>query len=486
MRKICLFFLFFSCFIFSQTIKEVDEFLESSKVLINDGKRKEAVKLLDKSIKASFEIHYTKGIVNGYYGKSYCLYYDRDFYSSIKYAQMALQQDLSTTTYYKQANIYHLLGQNFAKLGLNNEAISSYKKMIQVAELISDKEVAIYEKNVANNDLASMFWENKKDMDSAYYYMSKIYKDLSNYNGRSDKLNTLLSKATTGIAMLNSLNGRKDSAQYYFDKGSTYIPKKVILSPENNILNHHLTYIYLANNQNEKAKEANRLFIENAEKTQNMEGAQEGYGLKYKISAKINDSVNAFKDLKKYVEVNDSLQNIDQKTIKASYLNIIQDKNLEINKKSKKSRYFFSAIIFMTLLLIYIWYYLNKSIQKTSNEKKEALLEKETEIIELESKINLAFEELVLLAQSNSPNFLTRFQEVYPDFYKKIAELDPNIRNSELTFCAYLFLGFSTKDIANYTFVATDTVQVRKYRLRKKFNIPSDKDLYVWIKNLDV
>ncbi|WP_144281567.1 helix-turn-helix transcriptional regulator [Chryseobacterium echinoideorum] len=92
--------------------------------------------------------------------------------------------------------------------------------------------------------------------------------------------------------------------------------------------------------------------------------------------------------------------------------------------------------------------------------------------------------ELFWLAKINDPSFLVKFIKVYPDFCNKIFTLYPNILNSELAFCAYIKLNFSTKEIANYTFVTKKAVQVRKSRLRKKFNIPSNEDLYIWFKKL--
>lgn len=88
------------------------------------------------------------------------------------------------------------------------------------------------------------------------------------------------------------------------------------------------------------------------------------------------------------------------------------------------------------------------------------------------------------LAKENSPEFFTRFNEVYPEFRNKLLEISPRSKTSELTFCAYLFLNFSTKDIAEFTFTSPRTVQTRKYNIRKKFNIPTDEDLYIWIQNI--
>ncbi|KMQ65212.1 hypothetical protein ACM46_11130 [Chryseobacterium angstadtii] len=94
------------------------------------------------------------------------------------------------------------------------------------------------------------------------------------------------------------------------------------------------------------------------------------------------------------------------------------------------------------------------------------------------------FEEVVLLAKQNKQEFLTRFNDLYPDFTRKILLLNNNIQSSELRFCAYLYLNFSTKDIAEYTFTSVRTVQTKKYNLRKKLNIPTDIDIYVWFSDL--
>lgn len=102
-------------------------------------------------------------------------------------------------------------------------------------------------------------------------------------------------------------------------------------------------------------------------------------------------------------------------------------------------------------------------------EEKEILLntkEKETQM--LKQKANESFDEIIKLAKENNAEFLTRFREVYPEFINKVLEIEPKLHTSELTFCAYLFLNFSTKNIAEYTFTLLRTVQTRKYNIRKK------------------
>jgi hypothetical protein len=93
------------------------------------------------------------------------------------------------------------------------------------------------------------------------------------------------------------------------------------------------------------------------------------------------------------------------------------------------------------------------------------------------------FNYLISLAKNNDAEFLTVFSEIYPGFVASIKRINPKIRSSELEFCAMTFLNFSTKNIAQYTFVTVRAVQVRKNRLRKKLNIASDVDFNNWMRD---
>ncbi|MDD2474895.1 MAG: hypothetical protein PHI32_03175 [Dysgonamonadaceae bacterium] len=119
-------------------------------------------------------------------------------------------------------------------------------------------------------------------------------------------------------------------------------------------------------------------------------------------------------------------------------------------------------------------------------EKNQVLVSKKEEIELLEEELeNNIFNDIIELAKSNSPEFLSLFSEGYPEFIHAMKKLDPNIRSSELYFTALAYLNFSTKDIANFTFVTTRAVQVRKNRMRKKYNIESNVDFNEWFRNLE-
>lgn len=93
---------------------------------------------------------------------------------------------------------------------------------------------------------------------------------------------------------------------------------------------------------------------------------------------------------------------------------------------------------------------------------------------------NLVEDEILRLAKENSPRLLSKFKVLYPDFLEKLDMIKPNLQNSELSFCIYLKLNLSTKEIAKYTFVTPKAIQNRKNRIRKKLNIASSVDIYKW------
>lgn len=158
-------------------------------------------------------------------------------------------------------------------------------------------------------------------------------------------------------------------------------------------------------------------------------------------------------------------------------------------KEATRSRSFRNTVIGIILASIIIGTILiirNLKSRKKLNKKSELLIYNNKKIGSLKKELeNNIFQDIIELAKSNSPEFLPLFGEGYPKFVEVMKQLDPNIRSSELYFCALAYLNFSTKDIANFTFVTIRAVQVRKNRMRKKYDIASDVDFNEWFRNLE-
>jgi Response regulator containing a CheY-like receiver domain and an HTH DNA-binding domain len=90
------------------------------------------------------------------------------------------------------------------------------------------------------------------------------------------------------------------------------------------------------------------------------------------------------------------------------------------------------------------------------------------------------YDTLMELIGKNNSDFMILFDEIYPDFTKKLLSINPDLSRSEIEFCAFLKLNLSTKQISQMRFIEIRTVQNRKYRIRKRLDIPSNADLYNW------
>src|SRR5690606_16237253 len=126
-----------------------------------------------------------------------------------------------------------------------------------------------------------------------------------------------------------------------------------------------------------------------------------------------------------------------------------------------------------TALAVLVYLYIKKQRKKIYIRKAENT--------QLKKKLNSAFEEVAELAQINSPNFLSRFIEVYPEFYNYLISTYPDLTNADLKLCALMKLDYSTKEIAEITYSSIRTIQNRKYKLRKKFNLTPEENLNLWI-----
>jgi len=73
--------------------------------------------------------------------------------------------------------------------------------------------------------------------------------------------------------------------------------------------------------------------------------------------------------------------------------------------------------------------------------------------------------------------FEKSFNESHENFFKKLKTDYPALSPNDLKLCAYLRLNMSSKDIASLISISIRGVEIRRYRLRKKFNLPSEKNL---------
>ena len=77
--------------------------------------------------------------------------------------------------------------------------------------------------------------------------------------------------------------------------------------------------------------------------------------------------------------------------------------------------------------------------------------------------------------------FEEAFNNADSDFLKKIKQIHPNLTPNDLRLCAYLRLNLSSKEIAPLLNISSRSVEIKRYRLRKKMNLEHDNSLVEYI-----
>lgn len=77
--------------------------------------------------------------------------------------------------------------------------------------------------------------------------------------------------------------------------------------------------------------------------------------------------------------------------------------------------------------------------------------------------------------------FQHNFEMLHKDFFKKLMQKAPTLTQQEIKHCAYIKLGFETKEIANMFNVKPTSIQIGRVRIKKKLQLNSEQELTSYI-----
>jgi ligand-binding sensor domain-containing protein/DNA-binding CsgD family transcriptional regulator len=83
----------------------------------------------------------------------------------------------------------------------------------------------------------------------------------------------------------------------------------------------------------------------------------------------------------------------------------------------------------------------------------------------------------------NWKKFAENFDIIYENYLKRLKEQFPSLSKSDLKLCAYLKMGLSSKDIAPLLNMSFRSVEMSRYRLRKKMNLNRENNLTDYLQN---
>lgn len=409
---------------------------------------------------------------------------------SLYYIQKTFSLEYTKKTPLLQAKLLEIKSYNYSSLSLQSQCSYERSKIIKLLKGKNDTAfIKILSRTYGN--IGSHYFEENK-IDSAFVYYNLSGKELNKLSEK--KSHSALSEQYLDLGNAFLKKGNIDSTLYYFKKSYELKLKykDPLLFPQYTEFGSY----YENQKQYEKALE---LYLK---AIQNMKYYSVNPIPFNDINKKVSDLYGILGDKNKQNEFAEIYSKKErqltlEKNRNVDYaLNIIlNDKKNEYNSiQNKKNTWIFIGISVLIIILFFIYNLLRKNLKhkdstitkftSTLQEKEEIISKKNVETEELQKKINDAYTEVIELAKNNDPSFYFRFQEVYPEFQKKLLENNQNLRTSELILCAYTFLGFTIKDIAEYTFKSVNTIRNRKQNLRKKFSMQTEEDMGIWLRNL--
>lgn len=412
------------------------------------------------------EKKYKEGIILCYINISNISATIGNYKRGLSYLSLAEKELKTVKSPVLKARLYQEHGQLNGVIGLYKSALDLNTKGLYYLKKVSDKEKRMFYLYRLYANRADFLYKAHK-VDSAYIYLQKGKR----IDSQGVLLNTLLAKHHLLYTK------RKDSTLIYLQKAS----EKIVNTGKVNVQSGFVYLIYgdyyyelkdyqTALNYYNKAldnySKTNRLY--------NIPGVYESIAKTYNM---LHEPEKEHYAMEKYREEKTALDNIQNEAINISIDHMLADKDEESSGFEKKMFLYLGGIFILCIVIFIFLYRHNVLLRKRKNIfKSEALL--------LKRKINDSFDVLVELAKKNDSTFLTRFQEVYPDFCPKLLQINSKLGASELGFCAMIKLNFTSKEIAEYTFIQHKSVQQKKHRLRKKLNVPSDQELFIFFESL--
>ncbi|MDX1476850.1 MAG: PAS domain S-box protein [Saprospiraceae bacterium] len=77
--------------------------------------------------------------------------------------------------------------------------------------------------------------------------------------------------------------------------------------------------------------------------------------------------------------------------------------------------------------------------------------------------------------------FRLQFEKIHPNFFKRLLDRCSTLTNNDLKYCAYIRLNMTTQDICNLLYIERKSVEMAKYRIKKKLGLGKGERLNEFI-----
>ncbi|OPC54133.1 tetratricopeptide repeat protein [Elizabethkingia miricola] len=490
MQKIVLLLLvFFSCLGIGQKKKEIDSLLSNIARLEKPETHIEAnANKTDKILKMGTEAYYQAKEIDYKDGQTRALHSIVKNYiytGELKKALEKINEGLALTNGENQLQKYRISFFMFKasvlfQLGYSDEAKANYNNAVETIEKVPEYSVdKEHYKRVLEHASYIIFYEQKKaqipgNIKQKEQYLLDTYKEVKQIKNNTD-IKTILyvSSLRSLISYYTELNDTNKAEQYLAEGDSLYSDFPVWLIKRNLLLGN----IEKKKKNYTKAIEAYNDALKTAGEYQRKYEQSQIYNQIAECYHELKDYKNESLYLDKSKHLNKSID-INEKATAGDVLKQESKNKNETNSSLDVTKlYYIIAIPFLIVLLIIILK--RKTIKSnTADVITEKPVENEDETEKLDHE---TLNQLINLAEEDDPSFYFKFNDTFPDFSENLLKICPKLTQSDLEYCAMMKLNFDTKKIASIKRLSIGAVESKKYRIRKKLDISTEENIYIWL-----
>ena len=462
-------------------------------------------------------------------------FHNKNFEKAYEYFQMAQENFQETKEHNKQYGLptaYDNIGKVFFEKGNRDSALLYFQKSLKIREENKLKGAMIY----SYNNLMTLVSPGNQSLAFKYEkIVDSLYKQISFMPNQPDALINI----ETNYGIFNYMLGlfyyksnEFDKSLYYLNKSSEFLSNSF-----NDKINSELLIAkcqIALNNYNQ----AESILINNLSYLKNI-GVNSPL-LKVKIYNLLDKIYTDLSKQDQLISIKDSIINsnayISNNKLSKSILSLetsllLDEKQRELNEELVNYYYLVFGLVIAIILfvILIVSLRLNINFQKEKNKRlavqKELinteLKNKQLELIGTTSYIeqrNSYLENLrdnlknkssagkspdlnnngskvnsdltkqldqIIGSRNSFESFNSQFSKAFPDFFKNLISLHPNLSSTDLQLCAYIKLNQSNQDIASIKNLSLRTVESQRYRLRKKLKIEKTMDLFNYLTRLD-
>lgn len=160
------------------------------------------------------------------------------------------------------------------------------------------------------------------------------------------------------------------------------------------------------------------------------------------------------------------LKRVEEEKLRAEYKNLkaeLKNKTIELATKAKE----------------------NDEKNKVFKNLKEKFQKIEDNPASLKRKIGEIKKVIDANLNTEADNtFEIQIDELHQDFFEELRNEFPELTRYDLRLCAYIKIGFDSKEIADLLNIKPSSVYISRSRLRKKLDIETDKDLHSYLNTI--